>query len=186
MPRISRLLSAILLLPLLAAAQEPAKIDIRAGETVIVRVGSDGGAVVVSRDAAEPLPAYQAAALRQMVGTPIVQDVKSQPALDVRRNGASPEAPVRPNMLRITLRAVPASEGRGPDGDMLLTIDNGYEGATHYRATIIRSDRTTPTDVCSVAPRHRDYEHWPYRFDRMQLFDLRLAAWHEGDVVSCE
>jgi hypothetical protein len=180
------LLIALFLFPGLASAQTGATVDLQAGETVQLRIATDGAVTVASRGKARPMPDFEASAFREMVATPIVADVKSQPPMPVTRT-EKPAPAVAAGTARFTLRLVPPPAAKSADGDMMLTIENGYDGgALRYRAVMHRGDRATPTDVCTVIPLKRGYEHWPYRFERMTLSDLQLIPWHDGDSVTCE
>jgi hypothetical protein len=183
MPRVPALLAA-LFVPAIAFAQPSAKVEVGAGDMVTVRIAGDGKAIVDARSPAGPLPDTDAAFLEQMRTVAIVPDVKSQPAIPGR--SPTPPPPVTPHLLRIGLRAVPPPAAKGPNGDMLLSIENGYDGALRYRAVLHRGGNATPTDVCIVLPLKRGFEHWPYPFDRVELSDLRIVPWHEGDTITCE
>jgi hypothetical protein len=111
--------------------------------------------------------------------------VSSQPPVAVART-ATPAPPVAPGTASFTLRLVPPPASKSAEGDMLLTIENGYPGALRYRAVMHKADRAMPTDVCVVIPLKRGYEHWPFRFDRITLSELRVIPWHDGDNVTCE
>jgi hypothetical protein len=175
---------AALLFPAIAFAQPPAKVDIAAGETVTLRIAGDGAATIDSRKPAGPLPEMDAAFMGQAKTAAIVPGVKSQPAIAANSSKAPP--PVAPGAVRISLRLVQPPISKSPTGDMLLTIENGYDGALRYKAVMHRGDRAAPTDVCIVIPLKRGYEHWPYPFDRIELSNFSLVPWHAGDNISCE
>src|SRR5689334_20575165 len=163
MPRIFAFLLAALLTS--AATQPPANVDIAAGETVTLRVGNDGQATVENRGPAGPLSELETAFMQQAVRTAIVPGVKSQPAFST--DTPKPPPPVTPGLLRIRLRAVPPPMSKGANGDMLLSLENGYEGALRYHAVLHKGDRSQTTDVCIVLPRKQGFEEWPYLFDRI-------------------
>jgi hypothetical protein len=184
MIRILACLLATLLVPSLASTQDVSTVDLRVGESISFRIGTDGGLTLASRNAAPPMADFEAADFRRLVTTPIVEGVKSQPPRIV--TGETLPPPVARGTIRFTLRVVPPPAAKSADGDMLLTVENGGEGALRYRAVLHRGDRAMPSDVCIVMPGKRGYEHWPYRFDRIGLLDIRFSPWRQGDAVTCE
>jgi hypothetical protein len=170
------------LMPALAAAQAPNAVSLGRGDSLIVHVGTDGGVWSAQPVAAPPMTSFEAAALAQMEATPLT-DSQIQPAIPVHSGPEPP--PVKPGQVRIILRGAAPSAAH-PKGEMLLSLENGYDGALRYRAVLRSGDRSTPTDVCIVIPHKFGFEHWPYPFDRIELSDLRVIPWHEGDPVTCE
>ena len=73
----------------------------------------------------------------------------------------------------------------GTDHAVLL-IENGYDRAFGYRATMHVRGRATPTDVCLVRPHLRGIEHWPYAIESIDLSSFRLVPWREGQQVTCQ
>jgi hypothetical protein len=183
MPQIPSFLIA-LLAPTLVPTQPAAKIEIARGETVTLHVAGEGAATIGDRAAAGPLTDTDAEFMRQVRTVAIDPALKSQPAFPGRT--ATPPPPVNPGILRISFRYVQPPLAKGANGDMLLGIENGYDGALRYKAVISRGDRSTQTDVCIVMPLKRGYEQWPYPLDRIELSDFRIIPWHEGDSITCE
>jgi hypothetical protein len=176
------ILLGLALMPALAAAQPPRTVTIGRGDSVIVHVGTDGGFWAAEPTAAPAMNAFEAAALAQMQSTPLT-DSQVQPAIPVDHGPTPPS--VQSGQVRIMLRAVAPSSAH-PKGGMLLSLENGYDGALRYRAVLRNGDRSQPTDVCIVIPHKFGFEHWPYPFDRVELSDLRIIPWHAGDAVTCE
>jgi hypothetical protein len=173
-----------LLAPALALAQPAAKVEISPGETLTLRVAGDGAATVDGRAAAAPLNDLETDFMGRARRVAIVPGVKSQPPFPGMSATSPP--PVAPGLLRITFRLVPPPVAKGANGDMLLSIENGYDGALRYKAVMRRGNGAKPTDVCIVMPLKRGYEQWPFPFDRIELSDFRLIPWHQGDGISCE
>ena len=68
----------------------------------------------------------------------------------------------------------------------MLTLLNGYPSAFSYRAVMHGNGRAAPTDVCQVMPEKGGNEHWPYPIEQLDLSELRLEAWQDGQVPRCE
>jgi hypothetical protein len=175
---------AALLVPAVALAQPAAKVQIDAGQSVTLRIGGDGAATIDGRSPVGPLTDMETGFMQQIKSVAIVPGVKSQPAIPGRTS--TPPPPVARGVVRISLRSVPPPLAKSAGGDMLLSIENGYDGALSYKAVLRRGDGATPTDVCIVMPLKRGFEQWPYPFDRIELSGFRLIPWHEGDSISCE
>jgi hypothetical protein len=175
---------AAMLVPAVALSQPATKIAIAPGETLTLRVTGDGSATVEGRTPAGPLTGLETEFMRQATAAAIVPGVASQPPLPGR--SMTPPPPVAPGLLRITFRSVPPPLAKGANGDMMLGIENGYDGALRYKAVMRRGGRSQPTDVCIIIPLKRGYEQWPYLFDGIELSDFHIIPWHEGDAVSCE
>jgi len=96
--------------------------------------------------------------------------------------GSKPR-PVAQGVVRISLLAV---KGRDGKPETLLVLENGYDQAMRYRATMTSGERSVVTDVCSVLPGLRGYEHWPYPIDRIDLSSIRLEPYRTGTPPICE
>ncbi len=72
---------------------------------------------------------------------------------------------------------------------MILTVENGYEGALNYRATMMTVSqdgvRWERTSVCTVGPGIYSLEHWPYPIVALALDDFELASKDEPVEVVC-
>jgi hypothetical protein len=91
--------------------------------------------------------------------------------------------PLAGDEIRISMFAV--TEPDGSPGT-LLVLENGYDRALRYRANMVRGHSSQPTDVCTVLPRLRGYEHWPYRIDRLDLTGFALVPYRQGSRPVCE
>ncbi len=162
-----------------ASAPETAshRVTIGLGESVLARI--DGGAVqVIERASAGALtPLEQRTAAQLGSGD---YDWASGPtaAPMVSHPDDPPPAPVQSGVVRIRFMSVPGNE-------TLLAIENGYDRAFAYRALITVRGRTEATDVCIVRPGLRGIEHWPYMIDRIEIYDVTLPPWRDGDPVTC-
>jgi hypothetical protein len=67
-----------------------------------------------------------------------------------------------------------------------LLLENGFDRALVYRASITVAGQTRPTDVCVVLPSNRSSEHWPDAIERIELSDFELVDWAEGRPPTCE
>jgi len=75
-----------------------------------------------------------------------------------------------------------------PDGGdhSMLVIENGYDRGMVYRARMRTGGKTEPTDVCLVMPGRFGFEYWPYPIDALELSDIRLVPWQDGNPIRCE
>ncbi|HEY0311828.1 MAG TPA: hypothetical protein VGC56_04975 [Allosphingosinicella sp.] len=182
--RISMMLAAAALTaaPLVAAAPPPAStVSLASGESIVVRVDSDGAVTAAAPVPAPPLTDLDAYSLGKIASTEVPQDAKVlAPAFTLKGEGPPPTRIAR-GQIRFTFRDV---AGRTPH-EALLTIENGYRQGLTYTAVIGLGGRSKPTDVCLVLPGKRGYEHWPFPLDRIELANLRLRPWREGDAVTC-
>jgi len=102
-----------------------------------------------------------------------------------------------PNSVPTTLPGMPAPPAIVPDQVRLrflliagqhaeLLLENGFDRALVYRASITVAGQTRPTDVCVVLPSNRSSEHWPDAVQRIELSDFELVDWAEGRPPTCE
>ena len=91
--------------------------------------------------------------------------------------------PIAGDQLRISLFRLTRRDGAV---ETLLVLENGYDRALRYRARMIVDGRSQPTDVCTVLPRLRGYEHWPHAIERMELSDFALVGYRPGTPPVCE
>ncbi|MEA3034934.1 MAG: hypothetical protein QOH04_693 [Sphingomonadales bacterium] len=178
------LLLGLALMPALAAAQAPRTVTLGRGDSIVVHIAPDGAVSAGAAAVAAPISDFEAAALAQMNATTLVEDAKVQPPIPLDR-GRATRPSVQPGQVRITLRALAPSSAR-PNGEMMLSLENGYDGALRYRAALRNGDRSMPTDVCIVLPHKFGFEHLPYPYERVEISELRVIPWHEGDAVTCE
>jgi hypothetical protein len=154
-------------------------LNLRPGEQVVVEIDADGAMTVAAGDVTRISREEQAGIVDAVARNPGAQGPNS-----VGVNGAEfGVKPVESDKLRISFIDL-ASIGM-PD-DRLLVIENGYGRALRYRAVISRGTRSQPTDVCTVLPTLRGYEHWPYPIDAIELSDLALVPYQEGTAPVCE
>ena len=83
---------------------------------------------------------------------------------------------------RIRFRFIPLNGG----SQSVLVIENGLQRSFMYKARIGRGTRSMVTDVCQVVPSLRGIEHWPYPIDWIEISDIHVVAWNEGDRPRCE
>lgn len=163
-----------------ALAQPPATtVSLKSGETAVVRIEPDGAVAVESRGPAPAMSGFEAESLRQMAGTQVPEGSGPLPPVAITGRKAPPVAAGR---IRLTLRDV---AGKTPH-DTMLSVENGYGQGFRYRAVMRRGTRNAPTDVCLVLPGKPGFEHWPFQIDSIDLADLRLVPWKEGDPLPCQ
>jgi hypothetical protein len=163
------------------AAEPPAQLSIRSGETVVLRVDSEGAVTVVSRGKAAGMTPFEKRWLRELAGIPVPPGAQTMPGVPLK-DAAAAARPVSPGEIRATLRTVAAKTAH----DALLVVENGYDRGFVYRAVMHRDGKAAPTDVCLVMPHRRGLEYWPFRIKRLDLGDLRLVPWTPGGEVPCE
>ena len=170
------LLGALLAIPAAAAAQPPAPIALAPGEAISLSIGADGAVAAGPRERGDWTP-FDLAAARHLSGQPI-PDQPVPYASPIPGTAAPLAPPVAPNMVRVKLLSVAGQH-------TLLALANGYDRALAYRARITRDGRTNPTDVCLVLPNRHGFEYWPYRIERIELSELHLVPWKDGQAVPC-
>ena len=163
----------------LAAPAHAQTVSVARGESLVVALDEkrdDGTALVVRRDDARLNEFEKAVADEFEAGKHATAIGKNY---DIMREEDYPPAPApAPHVLRITFAPV------GAKGSFLV-IENGYDRALVYHATMHAGDKSAPTDVCLVKPGRRGFEHWPYRIDRIDLSRITLEHWSDGDPVPC-
>jgi hypothetical protein len=182
--RIFAVLVAALLLS--AAADNRQPILIHPGETISIELRGTT-AVVLERRPAPPMDAYTAALLpkMQIESERAPTNAGVLPPTPVMPDDVPAEPPkARPHIVQITFRRVPGLRP-GSEDHSLLTLLNGYDSAFRYRAVMHGNGRTVQTDVCEIMPGKGGNEHWPYPIEQLDLSDLRLEAWQEGQL-RCE
>jgi hypothetical protein len=161
------------------AAQDSRSVRLQVGEQVVVIFDEAGFASASPGGAARISDEEQAGILKLVMENPS--------AVGPNAAGASGDdlnvSPVTSGSIRISFITL-ASVGE-PD-DRLLVLENGYDRAFRYRATISQGSRSEPTDVCTVIPMLRGYEHWPFQIDRIELTNLTLVSFAPGQQPVCE
>ena len=176
------LLSAFVATALTATPAIAQTFSLHPGETVTIRF-DDGQPVIEATGQAAPITEYEAYAIWRAEAQDVPPGASTVPPGFLSK-GEGPPNPPSPidDRLRITMRLVP-SDHPGAAEDSVLFLSNGYGSAVKYRAVMGAGTRSSPTDVCDVAPHLLGLEHWPYALDRLDLSDLRLVEW--SGAVSC-
>lgn len=155
------------------------------GAKFVVRV-DDTGKVAVSPDGAARLSDLDRnilGAFAEYYDDPEKLPEASGPnAALFRAEDAGPQ-PIERGVVRISFFRM---TGRNGLPETLLVLENGYERALRYRARMVRGERAQPTDVCTVLPGLRGYEHWPYSIDRIDLSEFALVPYRDGTPPVCE
>jgi hypothetical protein len=161
-----------------AAAQAP--VALAAGEEATIAFDDGGRTLVTARGRAAPLSAFDQAALRNLTTGPAEDALGPNSRALTERELLQSPPPIPAAAVRIVF--VPVAGGKST----LLILENGHERAVAYRARIVRPGRAAEaTDVCTVMPERRSYEHWPYPIERIELTQIRLEAW-DGGPPRCE
>lgn len=88
-----------------------------------------------------------------------------------------------PMRLRLSFRQASGTE------DMLLTVENGYEGVLTYEAAMMiigeRGAQWVRTSVCTVPPGIYTLEHWPHAIVALSLSNFRIGPKGEVGEVVC-
>lgn len=84
--------------------------------------------------------------------------------------------------IRLSFRQAPGVD------DMLLTVENGYEGMLTYDAVMMTIDegvgRWVTTSVCTVPAGIYTLEHWPHAIVALSLSNFRIGPkGADGEVV---
>jgi hypothetical protein len=84
---------------------------------------------------------------------------------------------------RVSFRQAPGSE------EMILTVENGYEGALNYRAAMMvvgpNGAQWAATSVCTVGPGIYSVEHWPHPIVAVALGEFEIAPKDQPVEVVC-
>lgn len=96
--------------------------------------------------------------------------------------GKAKAEPIENGVVRVSFFELPGRSGP----EMLLVFENGYDAALRYKAGMMRGGKIEPTDVCTVLPHRRGYEHWPYPMDMIMLSAFTLVPYQEGSRPVCE
>ena len=163
-----------------ATAAEAKPVVLKPGEAVTLTVDDGGRAIETARGAAWALTPFEKAWARQMTSGELDWAIGPNVAISTSDDERFPvPGPVKPAIVAVKL--VPVGEG-----NMLFVIENGYSRGFKYRARLRRADRATATDVCEVMAEKRGFEHWPYRFDAIEILDVTLIPWKDGQAPVCE
>jgi len=88
-----------------------------------------------------------------------------------------------PSRLRGSFRQVAGAD------DMLLTVENGYEGMLTYEAAMMvigeQGGQWVRTSVCTVPPGIYAMEHWPHAIVALSLFSMEVGPKGEVGEVVC-
>jgi hypothetical protein len=161
------------------AADRPQTVSLAAGQEATVQL-QRRSVVTIRQGEAGPLSEFYRSAITQLTGGTYENAVGPNSAPITSRDISAEPTPIAPDALRFIFVRVPGQ------GHSVLFVENGYGRAMAYRARIYANGRSAPTDVCVVLPRLRGVEHWPYRIDRIELSQLRLERWREGQPPRCE
>lgn len=164
----------------LPAQAQQTRLSIARGEEVIAVLSGDAASVTIeSRTATTPNGAEAGKGTEFARGDH--DDAMGANFKMLDHDPAAPPPPILDGKLRIRFVAV-----AGKDDGSMLSVQNGYDQALAYRATIAVRGKSQPTDVCIVLPQRGGFEHWPYPIEKIEMHDLRFESWQTGDPVRCE
>jgi len=166
----------LLVLPAPGRAQDRVPVVLTPDESVTLRFDHrDADPALVERTPATWTPFELAVARHLVAGI----GVDSGSSATLREHEDLPPLPaIAPGLVRLRIFQIAGRQ-------TVLFIENGEDRALVYRATMTRSGRDAPTDVCLVPAHNFANEHWPYPIDQLSLSDLRLVEWNGGDTVPC-
>jgi hypothetical protein len=72
-----------------------------------------------------------------------------------------------------------------PRGQTVLVVENGYPQALTYHLDLLVRKQRKRTTVCIVTPGKRTIEHWPYKVRAMEISDVHLSIWSQGQRPAC-
>lgn len=180
-----RLAGLVALIACLAAAPAAAQslvtqINLNGGEAAMLRFDEGGAPLLVQQGPAGDLAPFADAAARDLAGGAYDYAVGDRYA--PMPADKYPEAPsLEPSVVRISFMQAPTGD------DTLLIVENGHDRALHYRVRIaVAGAEPQPSDVCLVKPMGRTFEHWPYRIDRIEIYELSTQGWRDGDPIPCD
>ena len=81
---------------------------------------------------------------------------------------------IAPGSIRLRFLAVPDHP------DTMLVVENGYDRAVRYRATITVGEEQIDTSICIVPGMRPGIEHWPDSISEISLYDFRLIKGDDG------
>jgi hypothetical protein len=171
-----RLLAAALAL----AAATPAAaqtITLAPEEAVTLRADGKDGLAVVTRGRAEWTP-FDLAVARNFLRGLYDQGVGPNSVTTALPGMPDPPA-IIPGQVRLRFLLIAGQQAE-------LLLENGFDRALVFRASITVAGQTRPTDVCVVLPNNRSSEHWPDAIERIDLSDFELVPWQEGRAPTCE
>jgi hypothetical protein len=164
------------------SAQQQSVIELHPGEQVTVQIDS-AGHMIASRPQPAKLSDFELQTAVKVIPTHPEAVGPNSFFLNSQRDNLPEPGPVKSKTIRIAFFGMPSPAG---GEQRLLILENGYGQAFHYRAALARGDRVSPTDVCTVLPRLRGFEQWPYAIDRIELGDLELVQYEPGTAPVCE
>ena len=145
---------------------------IESDSAVVIRRAANG--YVVAADASGKLLDGEKEMLAQTLQRP--EEAKGPNSLKLSTNREV--NPLIPGSLRFNLIEY--------HGEMLLMIQNGMSQSFAYKARIGSGPNSMPTDVCQLLPQTRSFEHWPYKFEWIEITDVRPVAHVPGEPPRCE
>jgi hypothetical protein len=165
-----------------ARAQDiAAVVTLAPGEIATIQLDPkhQGGVTVMERGSAPAMSALAQQAARDLSPGGASADATGQNVVPIEGPSDGLE-PLPANAVRLSFAQVPDQD------QVVLMIENGYQHALAYRATIHVNGREQPSDVCLVLPALRSFEHWPYLIERIDLSDFEARNWRDGDPITCE
>jgi hypothetical protein len=163
-----------------ASAAEAKPIVLRPGESVTVTVDDGGRTVEMRREPASSLTPFETEWVRQMTNGELDWAIGPKVAISTTGDKRFPApGPIEPAVAVVKL--VPIGEKY-----MLLVITNGFSRGFKYRAKQRREERAVATDVCEVMAEKRGIEYWPYLFEAIEISDVELVPWQDGQAPVCE
>jgi len=156
--------------------------NVQVDELPNIRLESDSAAVIAQTKGGYVLSADASGKLlegeKDMLAETLERPEEAMGANSLKVTTDREVQPLLPGTLRFNL-----VDHRG---QMLLVIQNGLPQSFTYTARIGRGSDAKATDVCQLLPETRSFEHWPYKFDWIEITDLRPIAYNPGEPPRCD
>jgi hypothetical protein len=160
-----------------APAQDREPVTLAPEQAITLRLDESGATLARENPGRAEWTPFDLAVARYLSG--MAPPKGPAPAMVLPGDAAMPPAPaVQPGRLRLRFMSIAGQHS-------VLILENGYDRAIVFRARMTRGGETRPTDVCLVAPMRFGFEHWPDPLDRIEISDVHLVPWREGDPVPC-
>lgn len=160
-----------------AGRQPPPPLSIALGEILSLRVDdtAPGGYVVVGRAPLGEFGRSELDAAQQAAGWTSEQ-AGGVNSMSITAPEGNDFTAIEPGVVRMRFGRIPGHE------QVMLVIENGYGDAFAYRAIQHVDGAASATDVCWTLPGRRNFEHWPYIIESIDLSNIHLYPWTDMEA----
>jgi hypothetical protein len=152
-----------------AAPTTPLKVSLTPGEAVTLLIDDGGHVSETKRSSGATADAFEQNIARELSTGSMTWASGPKSAL-ITAEGRPKQRPIVRGEIHIKLV-------EAPPGESLLLIENGYDGAVTYRATMTVKGRTVAAEVCQVRPGLFGAEQSSDWIERFELSDIHLEPW---------